>query len=106
MVATIVPPVTTTIWVHVVPLPVNPALHAQELVPGPVMVHVALAEQPPLLVEQLLTAVQVVPLPEYPVLQAHELVPGPVMVHVALVAHPPLLVEQLLTAMQVVPLPV
>jgi hypothetical protein len=49
--------------VQVVPLPEYPVLQAHELVPGPVMVHVALVAHPPLLVEQLLTAVQVVPLP-------------------------------------------
>jgi hypothetical protein len=40
--------------------------HAQVLVPAPVAVHVALAEQPPLLVAHALLAMQVVPVPLYP----------------------------------------
>ena len=80
-------------------------MQAQLLVPGPVLVQVAFAEQPPLLVRQELTGAQAVPVPEYPVLHAHVLVPGPVLVHVALGSQPPLLVAQELTAVQVVPVP-
>lgn len=81
-------------------------MHAQVLVPGPVIVQVAFTSHPPLFVVQGLTGVQVIPLPEYPGLQAHVAVFGPVGVHCAVVAQPPLLVAQALIPVHFIPSPV
>ena len=81
-------------------------LQAHELVPAPVLVHVALVSQPPFDVAQLLIAVHVVPLPEYPVLHAQVTVPPVPDVHFAVVAQPPLFVAHPLIPVHVVPLPV
>jgi hypothetical protein len=91
---------------QVVPLPVYPLLQAHVLVPGPVLVHVAFASHPPLLVLHELTGVQVIPSPEYPVLHAHVRMLGPVLVHLAVAAQPPLFVAHAAIPVQVVPLPV
>jgi hypothetical protein len=72
---------------------------------GPVFVHAALLEHPPLLVLHALIAVQVTPSPVYPLLHAHVFVPGPVLVHVALVPHPPLFVVHELIGVHVIPSP-
>ena len=42
-----------------------PEIHVQSLVPGPVYVHVEFIPQPPLLVAQLLIAVQFLPFPTH-----------------------------------------
>jgi hypothetical protein len=68
-------------------------------------VQVAFTEQPPLLVKQVLMAMQIKPSPEYPVLQVQVRVPGPVLVHVAYGEQPPLFVKQALMAVQVKPSP-
>ena len=80
-------------------------MQAQVFVPGPVLVQVALEEQPPLFVRHELMAVHVMPVPENPLLHAQLLVPGPVIVQVALAAQPPLPVRHELTGVQTVPLP-
>ncbi len=87
----------------------KPFLHAQVFVAGPVKEQMELAPQPPLLVLQLLIAVQPRPseLAEaYPELHAHEWVAGPVKVQVENEPQPPLLVRQLLMAVQPRPLEV
>jgi hypothetical protein len=80
-------------------------LHVHVLVPGPVLVQVALASQPPFFVLQLLMGAQVIPLPAYPVLQVHVFVPGPVLRQVALASHPPFPVEHALIGAQEAPVP-
>jgi hypothetical protein len=81
-------------------------LHAQVLVPGPLIVQAAWASQPPLFVVHELTGVHVIPLPEYPALQAHVAVFAPVLVHFAVAAQPPLLVAQAAIPVHVMPSPV
>jgi hypothetical protein len=76
-----------------------------ELVPGPVIAHVAPVGQPPLFVWQGLIAVHVVPVPEKPVLHAQLFVPGPVDVQFAFTSQPPLFVRHELIAVHVVPDP-
>ena len=68
-----VPLVHSLMSVQVTPLPVKPELHAQVLVPGPVLVQVALTLQPPLLTRQLSISLQVLPSsdPAYPALHAN-----------------------------------
>jgi hypothetical protein len=91
---------------HTCPVPVKPTLQAQVLVPGPLIVQVALGSQPPLAVVQGLTAVQTPPSPLYPGLQAQVAVFGPVDVHSAVAAQPPLLTAHASIPVHVVPLPV
>jgi len=80
-------------------------LHAQVLVPGPLLVHIAWASHPPLPVAHELIGMQVVPSPEYPVLHAHVFVLAPVLVHLAVAAHPPLFVAHDWMPVQTMPLP-
>src|SRR5512142_635080 len=61
--------------VQVTPSPVKPALHTQMRLPG-VLVQVASALQPPLLVAHSLTSVQTNPLPSQPALQVQRKLPG------------------------------
>src|SRR4051812_1245674 len=69
-------------------------------------VHVALTEQPPLLVAHSLTSLQgVMPSHVYPVGQAQVRVVGLMGVQVAAGRQPPLPVAQGLPAVQVIPLP-
>jgi hypothetical protein len=81
-------------------------LQAHVFVPGPVVVHVAFAAQPPLFIVHELIWVQVIPSPLYPGLQAQLTALGPVDVHWALVAQPPLLIAHPLIPVHVLPSPV
>jgi hypothetical protein len=90
--------------VQVLPSPAYPVLQAQVFVPGPVLVQLAWASQPPLLIRHESIGEHTTPLPVYPVLQAQLGVP-PSAEQAAVAAHPPLFVAQAPTPVQVVPLP-
>jgi hypothetical protein len=76
-----------------------------ELVPGPVLAHVAFGSQLPLLIVHESMAEHVVPFPEYPVWHVQVLVAGPVGAQAAFLSQPPLFTRQLLIEVQVLPSP-
>jgi hypothetical protein len=81
-------------------------LQEQVLVPGPVLVQLALRLHPPLLMVHESTGWQTTPLPVYPLLHVHVAVVTPVDVQTAVFAQPPLLPAQAPIPVQVLPSPV
>jgi hypothetical protein len=80
-------------------------LHAQVLVPGPVLAQLACASQPPLPVKHESIGAQTLPFPAYPVPQVQVAVVGPVGTHIAVCAQPPLFTAHAPVPVHVLPLP-